>query len=91
MNTPGHHIELNGAESISPGKENRHWDGHGRIGLANLPWGIRNSIQLGLFILTIGIGLQFFVYVLQATGGGQITVQRPPGVEGFLPIGALMG
>jgi len=55
------------------------------------PWGIRNWVQLGLFVLTLAIGLQFFIYVFQALKGGAVTVQRPPGVEGFLPIGALMG
>jgi len=54
-------------------------------------WGIRNWVQFALFVLTLAIGLQFFVYVFQALAGGAITVQRPPGVEGFLPIGALMG
>ena len=54
-------------------------------------WGTRNSFQLGLFVLTIGIGIQYLIYVLQASGQGPITVVRPPGVEGFLPIGALLG
>ncbi len=54
-------------------------------------WGLRNSIQLGVFLISIGIGIQFFIYVLQASGNGPITVSRPPGVEGFLPIGAFMG
>jgi polyferredoxin len=54
-------------------------------------WGLRNSIQLIVFLVTIGIGVQFFIYVLQASGNGPITVSRPPGVEGFLPIGAFMG
>ncbi len=54
-------------------------------------WGLRNSVQLGIFLLTIGIGIHFFIYVLQASGDGTITVSRPAGVEGFLPIGALMG
>jgi polyferredoxin len=54
-------------------------------------WTIRNWVQLGVFVLTIAVGIQFFVYILQASGSGAITVQRPPGVEGFLPIGALMG
>ena len=54
-------------------------------------WSIRNWVQLGIFILTIAIGLQFAIYVFQALTTGAITVQRPPGVEGFLPIGALMG
>jgi polyferredoxin len=54
-------------------------------------WWFRNSVQLGVILLTIGIGLQFFIYVLQASGDGPVTLSRPPGVEGFLPIGALMG
>ena len=52
---------------------------------------IRNWIQLGVFILTVAVGIQFFLHVHQASGTGTVTVQRPPGVEGFLPIGALMG
>ena len=56
-----------------------------------LKWGIRNWIQLGVFILTLVIGLQFFIYIHQALNHSTITVHRPPGVEGFLPIGALMG
>jgi polyferredoxin len=54
-------------------------------------WGLRNYVQLGVFLVTIGIGIHFFIYVLQASGEGVITVPRPAGVEGFLPIGALMG
>jgi polyferredoxin len=50
----------------------------------------RKYVQLGVFLVTLGIGLQFFVYVHQASQPGPITVSRPPGVEGFLPIGALM-
>jgi len=56
-----------------------------------LKWGIRNWIQLGVFILTLVIGLQFFIYIHQALNHGAITVHRPPGVEGFLTIAALMG
>ncbi|MCP4576329.1 MAG: 4Fe-4S binding protein [Deltaproteobacteria bacterium] len=54
-------------------------------------WGKRNWFQLGVFLITIGIGIQFFIHVHQASGDGVVTVVRPPGVEGFLPIGALMG
>ncbi|MFC1580926.1 4Fe-4S binding protein [Thermodesulfobacteriota bacterium] len=50
----------------------------------------RTWVQLGVLMVTLGIGIQFFVYVHQATGDGPITIERPPGVEGFLPIGALM-
>jgi polyferredoxin len=54
-------------------------------------WGLRNYVQLTVFLVTIAIGIQFFVYFLQASGDGAVTVPRPAGVEGFLPIGALMG
>lgn len=50
----------------------------------------RHWLQLAVCLVTIAIGLQFFVYVHQASVPGTITVSRPPGVEGFLPIGALM-
>ncbi len=53
-------------------------------------WGVRRWIQLGVFLLTLVVGIQFSMYVFQAATG-LITVRRPPGVEGFLPIGALMG
>ena len=52
---------------------------------------IRNWIQLGMFALTTGIGLQFYLFVRQASMGGPVTISRPGGVEGFLPIGALIG
>jgi len=54
-------------------------------------WGIRNWIQLGIFALTMGIGIHFYLFVMQVFQGGDITISRPAGVEGFLPIGALMG
>ncbi len=37
------------------------------------------------------VGFQFYIYVSRASGAGPNTVQRPPGVEGFLPTGAQMG
>ena len=54
-------------------------------------WRFRNSIQLGVLLITLAIGVQFFIYVLQASAPGIIKVSRTPGVEGFLPIGALLG
>ncbi len=55
------------------------------------PWRFRNSVQMGILLLTLALGIQFLIYVLQASGPGIIRVTRPPGVEGFLPIGALLG
>ncbi len=42
-------------------------------------------------IVTVALGVQFAFYVAQLAGNGAVTVERPPGVEGFLPIGALLG
>lgn len=52
---------------------------------------VRRAIQAGVLLATLAAGLQFLLYVDQAAGSGAITVPRPAGVEGFLPIGALMG
>ncbi|MBU1054696.1 MAG: 4Fe-4S binding protein [Proteobacteria bacterium] len=53
--------------------------------------GSRNLVQLIIFIITVAVGFQFYIFVSQALGDSPITVPRPSGVEGFLPIGALMG
>lgn len=52
---------------------------------------VRNRFQLVIFLLTLAIGFQFYLFVAQAGSDGPITIQRPAGVEGFLPIGALLG
>jgi polyferredoxin len=52
---------------------------------------LRNWIQLVILVITFGLGLQFYFFVQQFIRGGVITIARPAGVEGFLPIGALMG
>ncbi len=51
----------------------------------------RRWVQLAVFLVTLAVGVQFAAYVHQASGEGRVSVQRPPGVEAFLPIGALMG
>lgn len=56
-----------------------------------MKFSVRSYVQTGFFVLTLAVGLQFLIYVMQARQAGVITVPRPPGVEGFLPIGALMG
>ena len=52
---------------------------------------LRHWVQIILFAVIIGVGIQFAIFVHQAQSMGPVSVQRPPGVEGFLPIGALMG
>jgi polyferredoxin len=48
-------------------------------------------IQLFVLGLTLAIGIQFAVYIHQLTSNGPVSASRPPGIEGFLPIGALAG
>ncbi len=58
-----------------------------RLSLEN---GIRNRVQLVILTITMAIGIQFYFYVRQLLGDGPIRISRPPGVEGFLPIGSLL-
>lgn len=51
----------------------------------------RHLFQLLVLLIIFALGLQFYLYVRQAAGSGPITISRPSGVDGFLPIGALMG
>lgn len=50
----------------------------------------RRLVQWTFALLTIWIGVLFILFVRQAGGDGPITVTRPPGVESFLPISALI-
>jgi polyferredoxin len=51
---------------------------------------IRHIIQAGFLLWIIFIGIQFGRFVYHFTSKGTAPfVNRPPGVEGFLPIGAL--
>ena len=52
---------------------------------------IRNGIQFAVLVLTIFVGTKFYFFVKQLENGAEITISRPPSVEGFLPIGSLMG
>jgi polyferredoxin len=51
----------------------------------------RSAVQLAFVVLCIWIGLEFHSFMKWGQSGGQTTfVPRPPGVEGFLPISALI-
>lgn len=54
------------------------------------PQAVRRMVQWGFALLTIWIGIKFILFVHQAGGEGEITLTRPPGVEAFLPISALI-
>ena len=52
---------------------------------------IRQGVQLGFLLLNLWIGAQFYLFVrYYETAGRTIYMERPPGVEGYLPIAALM-
>ena len=52
---------------------------------------VRSAVQLAFVLLCVWIGVEFHAFVRWGTSGGAATyVERPPGVEGFLPISALI-
>lgn len=52
---------------------------------------LRRLIQYGFFLTVIWIGVQFYLWHKYfVTGGASAYVSRPPGVEGFLPLSALI-
>lgn len=51
---------------------------------------LRPIVQGGFLALVLLIGAQFLLFVRQLEQGQEATVQRPPGVEAFLPISALI-
>ena len=53
---------------------------------------LRWSIQIAFIIVVLVIGWQFYTFVKYCESGGKgFYMPRPPGVESFLPISALMG
>jgi NAD-dependent dihydropyrimidine dehydrogenase PreA subunit len=52
----------------------------------------RSTVQLAFVLLCVWIGIEFHLFMQWGMSGGtEPYVERPPGVEGFLPISALMG
>ncbi len=53
---------------------------------------VRHLVQAGFLILILWIGYEFYGFVRYYETGGQTPYfERPPGVEGFLPLSSLMG
>jgi polyferredoxin len=50
----------------------------------------RRTFQLAFLALNVWIGVQFYFFVRHFEGGGIGRIERPPGVEGWLPIASLM-
>jgi polyferredoxin len=51
---------------------------------------LRRMVQTFFVFLIVWIGLEFYFFVEQLRSGGPVTITRPAGVEGFLPISALI-
>lgn len=52
---------------------------------------IRHGVQTAFLLLNLWIGAQFYLWVrFFETAGATVYVPRPPGVEGWLPVAALM-
>ena len=52
---------------------------------------IRRGVQMAFLLLNLWIGAQFYLWVrFYETAGATVYVPRPPGVEGWLPVAALM-
>jgi polyferredoxin len=52
---------------------------------------IRMAVQAAFTLICLFAGYRFYQFYLWATGQSQAYVSRPPSVEGFLPISALLG
>jgi polyferredoxin len=51
----------------------------------------RSAVQLAFVLLCVWIGIEFHLFMRWGTSGGtEPFFERPPGVEGFLPISALI-
>jgi len=50
----------------------------------------RRTFQAAFFALNLWIGVQFYLFVRYFEDGGWGRFERPPGVEGWLPIASLM-
>ncbi len=51
---------------------------------------IRRLVQILFLIITLFVGTMFYQFVAQLESGAAPTITRPPGVEAFLPISALV-
>ena len=51
---------------------------------------LRRLVQYGFLLTTLAIGVQFTLWLAALQRGAEPAVARPPGVEAFLPISALV-
>ena len=70
----------------------RRWHRRLVLRLREDPHAQRLAVQLAFAALCVWIGIEFHRFVEWGLSGGRLpAVPRPPGVEGFLPISALIG
>jgi ferredoxin len=70
----------------------RKWHRRLLLRLRDDPHAQRLTIQLAFAALCVWIGVEFHAFVRWGLSGGALPFgERPPGVEGFLPISALIG
>lgn len=50
----------------------------------------RRGVQIVFMLITLFIGIKFYWFVHQLETGAAVSIERPPGVEAFLPISALV-
>jgi len=62
----------------------------GRLFTDNRLGAWRLFVQAAFFVFTIYLGYRFLLFFRWATGASEQFSPRPPGVEGFLPISALL-
>ncbi len=52
---------------------------------------LRSFVQISFALLVVWIGIEFYLFMKWGVSGGQsFSYGRPPGVEGFLPVSALI-
>lgn len=51
---------------------------------------LRKGVQFLFLTITLFLGIKFYLFVAQLGSGAMPTLERPPGVEAFLPISALV-
>jgi polyferredoxin len=73
-------------------RRERRWHRRLFLRLREDPHAQRLAVQLAFVALCVWIGVEFHRFVEWGLSGGRLPIApRPPGVEGFLPISALIG
>jgi polyferredoxin len=82
---PDQLVTLGGAPPAPPAAPAKWANPHRRLPL------VRWLVQGAYAAFVTLVGYEFWCFHEQAMGGGPLTASRPPAVEGFLPISALLG